>query len=223
MNIISTKHCKEITMYEYLNLLLILTLGLISPGPDFIVVLKNTISYSKTYGIWTALGVALGTLVHLTYIAFGFGLLLQNNLFILNLLKYIGAFYLIYIGYKSFTNKENKNDVIKNDVQTISIYKAMLSGFITNAFNPKAAIFFIGIFAVILNKESNTQDLILYGTTIFLETLIWFCLVAIILSKKKIKNYFDNMRNVIDKIIGTVLVGFGIKLIFTKLSPEDSF
>lgn len=82
-------------MYEYINLLLILTIGLISPGPDFIIVLKNTTSYSKSHGIWTALGVAVGTLVHITYIAFGFGILLQKNIFMLTLLKYIGAFYLI--------------------------------------------------------------------------------------------------------------------------------
>jgi threonine/homoserine/homoserine lactone efflux protein len=98
-------------MHEYINLLLISTIGLISPGPDFIIVLKNTTSYSRSYGIWTAFGVALGTLVHITYIAFGFGVLLQKHFFILTLLKYIGAFYLIYIGYQSFKSKTVKSEI----------------------------------------------------------------------------------------------------------------
>ena len=203
-------------MSEYISLFLVLTVGLISPGPDFIIVLKNTISYSKKHGIYTAFGVALGTLVHVTYTLLGFGLVIRSNTWLLIILKYAGACYLIYIGYKSFKNDKNTYNVVK-DHGTISVKKATFSGFLTNALNPKAAIFFIGVFAVMLQTDNDVNDLLLYGTMVFFQTFCWFCLVAIFFSRKKIKDYFNKAGGVIDKITGIILAGFGVKLICSRI------
>ena len=77
-------------------------LALISPGPDFIMVLKNSIQYSRKIGIFTSIGISLGIIVHLFYCITGLALILSTNDFILNLFKFLCSGYLIYIGMKSF-------------------------------------------------------------------------------------------------------------------------
>jgi RhtB (resistance to homoserine/threonine) family protein len=202
-------------MQEYLYLILILTLGLISPGPDFIVVLKNSISYSRKHGIYTSLGVALGSFVHVSYTLLGLGTLLHHHVWILEIFKYLGAAYLIYIGYKSFKNSGRSYQLDK-DKQNISVTQALLNGFLTNALNPKAAIFFIGVFTLVVQKDSRIQDFIAYSTTVFIQTFTWFCFVSIFFTYESIRNYFDRIGPSIDKVIGLALAGFGIKLICSK-------
>lgn len=199
-----------------LHIIIIMTLGLISPGPDFVIVIRNSLSSSRTYGIWTAFGVALGTLVHITYIWLGMEFLIQKNIWLFSILKYLGAGYLIYLGYKSFTNTARisiSHEVRKN----ASISQAITSGFLTNALNPKAMLFFIGLFTVAIESNSNTNMMLLYVVIIFMQTFVWFTVVAIVFSNHLLKSRFNSVQSVVDKTIGAIFIALGTKLMFSKL------
>lgn len=84
---------------------LIHLLAVISPGPDFIMITRNSLIYSRRTGIYSAIGLGLGILVHVTYSLVGIGLLISKSILLFNTIKYLGAAYLIYIGYKSITAK----------------------------------------------------------------------------------------------------------------------
>ena len=97
-----------------LDLGLIATIGfihlvaLISPGPDFVVACRNTLLYSRTIGIYTAIGFGLGILVHISYAVFGLSWLIANHAFVFAIIQYMGAAYLIYIGVQSLRDFESK-------------------------------------------------------------------------------------------------------------------
>jgi len=75
----------------------IFTMALASPGPDFVIAVRNSITFSRTAGILTAIGFAVGVGVHVTYTLFGLAAIIAQSVFLFNLIKYIGAAYLIYI------------------------------------------------------------------------------------------------------------------------------
>lgn len=100
---------------EYLPLILSVTaihlLAVVSPGPDFIVAIKNALTYSRKTGFFTALGFALGISVHLLYCVFGLAILISQSLLLFSIIKFLGAGYLIYIGVLSFLAKGSKIEV----------------------------------------------------------------------------------------------------------------
>jgi len=200
-----------------LSLMIVMTLGLISPGPDFVIVLKNSLSYSRKYGIYTALGVALGTLVHVVYISLGLGFLIKQNIWILLVLKYLGASYLVYIGYKSFASAGDR--VISHDAVSVrmSAMQSIFSGFLTNALNPKAMLFFIGVFTLVVDSNTDASQVVLYGLMIFIQTFLWFTVVALMFSNKALKSKFEKARCYIDKAIGIIFIGIGAKLMLSKV------
>jgi threonine/homoserine/homoserine lactone efflux protein len=83
-------------------------IALISPGPDFLVACRNAIQYSRKIGLWTAVGFGIGVCFHLTYIFFGLTWVVSQSDFLLMLMRYLGAAYLIYLGISSFFSKNTK-------------------------------------------------------------------------------------------------------------------
>src|SRR3989344_5815099 len=103
-----------------LTVALVHLLAVISPGPDFLMITRNSLVYSRRSGIYSAIGLGLGILVHVAYSLIGIGILISKSVLLFNFIKYLGAFYLIYIGYKSLTSKSSKpqagNMVSKKDI-----------------------------------------------------------------------------------------------------------
>jgi len=127
----------------FLTVALVHLLAVISPGPDFVLITRNSLICSRQVGIYSALGLGLGILVHVTYSLVGIGLLISKSIFLFSTIKFVGAGYLIYVGYKSLTSKHSRIEILnhkKKDV--ISNSSALKMGFITNVTNPKATLFF---------------------------------------------------------------------------------
>ena len=141
---------------EYLSIILTVAmihlLAVMSPGPDFIMTLRNSLLYSRKSGIYSAIGLGLGILVHVTYCLAGIALVISQSVIIFSLLKYLGAAYLLYIGIKSLRAKQS--DTTEADLLTekkdLTKRQAIRSGFITNATNPKATLFFLSLFTLVI-------------------------------------------------------------------------
>jgi len=205
---------------DYLPSLLSLSglmiVSLISPGPDFAVVVRNSLIYSRKTALLTALGIALGILVHVSYTLLGLGVIIKESAWFFLIIKYAGAAYLLYIGYKGL--KAKKANITAENVQQardISPFSAVLSGFLTNALNPKCMLFFISLFSMIISTQTPPAILSLYGMIIFLETLAWFGFVGFCLSGKRTREKFNAISHWIERVTGGVLMGLGAKLFFT--------
>lgn len=206
-------------LFEYFPSLLSLAglnmLALISPGPDFAVVVRNSLIYSRKTALLTALGIALGILVHVTYTLFGLGVIIRESVWLFLGVKYLGAAYLFYIGYQGLRAKKTSIGVGQvQRVPDISVLSAIGSGFLTNALNPKCMLFFISLFSLVMSSHTPASILALYGVIMFLETLLWFSFVAFCLSGKSTREKFNTMGHWIERVTGGILMTLGVRLLF---------
>ena len=188
---------------------------MISPGPDFVIVLKQSFKNGRTSALYTSFGIACGILVHVLYCIVGVGYLLTNNQSIYNLFKIIGGLYLSYIGFKSILKQNypmtnfNISQVTRND----KLYESFMLGLITNIFNPKATLFFLSLFALVIDVDTSINTQIFYGLWMSFITGLWFVLVSFFFTSDFSKIFISKYALLIDKIMGVVLVYISIKLI----------
>src|SRR5262245_28200302 len=89
-------------MVEQILVILSVTfLAMITPGPDMVLVVRNTFAGGRRAGLHTSMGVLCGNLVHITYCVFGIGVLISRSILAFSALKYVAAAYLIYLGIMS--------------------------------------------------------------------------------------------------------------------------
>lgn len=202
---------------EFLTLAMIGFLGAMSPGPDFVVVTQNSLQHGKRAGLYTAVGIALGCLVHVTYCVIGIGIIVAKSVLAFNVIKYLGAAYLIYLGCKGLFSRQS--DILPTtpstphlSAQTISAFAAAKQGFLVNILNPKATLFFLSVFSQVIDPQTPRAIQALFGIEFSLISVIWFGSLAWILTHNKFKKKLTATQKYLDKILGGVLVALGLKV-----------
>lgn len=208
-------------LQEFLLLATIHFLAVVAPGPDFAVVVQQSISLGRKIGAITALGIGAGISVHVLYTILGFGLIMQTNEMVFTLVKIVSAIYLVYLGFnliKSNLNKPHVNttNILLNfdsSISVPSVKTAFLKGFITNATNPKATIFFLGIFTTIVSQSTPIYIQFLYGIWMCMVNAIWFIMVAYLFTTQRIRNAFLQKKKWFEIFMGFVLILLALKLL----------
>lgn len=212
----------DVFLLNWLLFVGIFVMALMSPGPDFVIAVRNSLLYSRKIGVMTALGFAAGICVHMTYTLFGIAALISQSVILFSLIKYAGAAYLFYIGVQALRSKGFEGDItIKNPHKIrppMNNGQALWSGFLTNALNPKATIFFMAVFSQFIGADTPFIVQLSYAMTCVIMTGLWFSIVAVILTNPLIKAKFLNFTKWIDRVCGCLLIALGIKLALTKLS-----
>ncbi len=202
---------------EFLTIAIVHFLAVASPGPDFAITLRQSISYGRQSGLWTSLGIGLGIFVHVAYCILGLGLLISKSILAFNLVKYIGALYLIYIGIAALRTRPQKElpkAVLAKSIP--SSYKSFSAGFITNALNPKATLFFLAVFSVTLSATTPVLLKIGYGLWMAFATTVWFSTISIFFSKQSVRNLFQKFGHWFERSMGVILIALGIKLALVR-------
>ncbi len=197
---------------QILTITIIQLVAIMSPGPDFAIICRNSLVYSRRTGIYSALGISLGILVHVTYTLVGIGLIISKSIILFSAIKLLGAAYLIYIGYKSLKAKPSGKIAATKSKQDLSRLQAIKIGFITNILNPKVTLFFFSLFTQVISQNTPASLRFLYGLQMFVFTLGWFTLLAITISHPLIKNRFFSISHYIEKTMGVILIALGIKV-----------
>lgn len=202
---------------ELLTVILVHFLGVVSPGPDFAMVARNSLVHNRKIGIYTSLGIALGICVHVLYSLVGIGLVISQSILLFSAIKLIGAAYLIYIGIKSLRSKANTVEISSKKTQkTPSAKEAIKIGFLTNALNPKATIFFLAVFTQVINPSTPKSVQLVYGIVMVLLTFVLFSLISIGFSQEMVKKQFSKFQHHIERTMGAILIGLGIKIAISK-------
>ena len=190
---------------------LIHIVALVSPGPDFVVACRNSVMYSRSIGIYTAVGFGLGICVHISYAVFGLSWLIANNELIFTVIQYLGAFYLILIGIQSLWSFQSQIGQETPAVSSrISPFRAVRIGFITNVLNPKATLFFLSLFSTMLNPTVGELTLIVIAVLLVATTIIWFSLVAILISHPRFTTVLKLYEKTVHQFFGVLLIGIGV-------------
>ncbi|HEX5456170.1 MAG TPA: LysE family transporter [Candidatus Saccharimonadales bacterium] len=203
---------------EYLPAILAVALihflAVVSPGPDFIMIVRNSLVYSRRTGVYSALGLSFGILVHIAYCLAGIAVIISQSILLFSVFKYIGAAYLIYIGIKSFKARRQEVDLPEREhaKKDLTALQAVRSGFITNVANPKATLFFLSLFTIVIDPTTPFIVKVIMSAEMVTMQFVWFALVAVAISHRFIKQRVSKAQHYIERFMGGILILFGLKV-----------
>ena len=199
---------------EFLTVAVAHALAVASPGPDFAIVLRQSIAHGRRTAVWTSVGIGCGISVHIVYSLLGLGFLLKNSPMGLLAFKFLGAAYLAYVGVQALRAQPNTGDVNLADdgAGTPTARGAWSTGFFVNVLNPKAALFFISLFPLAVSPSTPKLVQAGYGLWMALATMAWFTFVSVVFTKPEIRRNFLRHGHWIDRALGVVFVGFAVSL-----------
>lgn len=202
---------------EFLTISVIHFLAIASPGPDFALTLRQSVSYGRLSGLWTSIGIGLGVLLHVSYCILGLGILISQSILAFNVVKYVGAFYLIYIGIRALrAAPQSGSDECLKPVLTPTARQSFAAGFITNALNPKATLFFLAVFSVTVSQTTPVLVKTGYGLWMAFATTLWFGGLSVVFSKPSVRNVFGRCGHWFERSMGALLIALGIRLAFAR-------
>lgn len=203
---------------QFFSIGLLMLFSAMLPGPDFALVTKNTLLHSRQTGFFTVFGISAAVLIHITYCSLGLALVIANSLLLFSIIKYLGAAYLLYLGMNSLFSKQPKSILptqhkIKRKISHIVAFR---QGFFCNLLNPKATLFFLALFTLVIKSQTPSYWLLIYAIEMLLLVVAWFSLLVVILSHPRVTRLLEKAEKYIAKLLGIFLCGFGIALIFVK-------
>ncbi len=190
-------------------------LAVASPGPDFAVVLKHSLVHGRAVAVWTSIGIGAGILLHVAYSLLGIGLVISQSTFAFNLMKWAAAAYLLWLGINALRSKPQTAQTESDDREfgdVPSAAKAFTIGFVTNALNPKATLFFLSLFTVIVSATTPTTVKLSYGIYLSLATMAWFTLLSMVLGSNRVRQWLRRSAHWIDRGMGVVLIALAARL-----------
>ena len=207
-------------MIEAVAVATITILAVISPGADFAMVTRNSMMRSRRAGVLTSVGIALGVLVHVAYSMAGIGLLISRSIVLFSAIKFAGAAYLIYLGITMLKARKSGAAADTAEAAPLSDFAALRIGFLTNALNPKTTLFVVSLFTQVIHVDTPLLTQLGYGAFMSLAHLVWFVLVAFAFSSEAARRFVATSRHLIERAIGTVLLGLGITLATASLQKS---
>jgi RhtB (resistance to homoserine/threonine) family protein len=190
----------------------------VTPGTDTMYIVSRSISQGRSAGMYSALGICAGVIVHTLLAAFGLSVILMQSAFLFNLIKIGGAIYLAYLGFKMILAKGTETEAKALPKQKNK--KIFLQGMLTNVTNPKVALFFLAFLPQFIHTDAGVTSpipFIILGLTFTFTGGIW-CLFTAYFSSMATSKLRGNSKvtTVLNRLSGIVFIGMGIKLLNTK-------
>jgi RhtB (resistance to homoserine/threonine) family protein len=205
-------------MENYLLFVAMAMLLIITPGADFALVTKNTLTYGKKGGMATALGISAGILVHTLAAALGISAILAQSALLFEIVKYAGAAYLIYLGIQSLWSvKKTAPKTEKKEETPLSGRSAFSHGLLTNVLNPKVAIFFLTFLPQFVDpNEYVFGQIIGMGVTYAVLGFLWLFFYTVLLQSLRSLFQRPATYQVLQGFTGLAMIGMGVKLALEK-------
>jgi threonine/homoserine/homoserine lactone efflux protein len=199
-------------------------LALISPGPDFLMIVRSSLRTGKINAIGVAGGIALANGLYIALCIVGVGAVLAASLIAMIVLKLIGGLFLIFIaiqairaprsGYSALLNSSQPE--VTNDSRVF--WREFSAGFISGIANPKNIIFYLSLFSVVLTSEVGNGIKVALGLWMTALVFIWDTMIVLVLTQDQVRRSFAKTAYYIDKISGALLGLVGFKLLQSALS-----
>lgn len=201
---------------QWVGFLLAITLLTLSPGADTVMVTRNSLRGGFTDGVITSLGICLGLFVHAAISALGLSIILLGNDQLFNLVKLVGAGYLVWLGAQSFyraLKHKHIGDMINDAAGKVILTRSLREGFLSNTLNPKTAVFYLAFLPQFMDPAGNLflQSQLLAGIH-FIISMAWQTAVAAMVDKAKALLNSPAIIRKLDALIGVILISIGISL-----------
>lgn len=202
-------------------------LAVTSPGPDFAIVLRQTLKNGSFAGLWASAGIASGIGLHVSYCLLGVAVLIASSPTLFLGMKVGAAVLLIFLGgqslysaFREFRLRRSSNTVglavAEDDAPTPSFQlarRAFVTGFATNGLNPKATLFFLALFAVVIDPATTIAHQAIYGSYLMLATFAWFAWLSLVIGRPQVRFFVLRAAPVIDTLMGCTLWGIAAQLL----------
>ena len=208
--------------YQYLQILfsIIVSWGviLIIPGQDMVLVLQTTMNAGKKAAYKVVLGICLGLLVHILITTSGVVLILQKSPIMFNLIQDLGAVYLGYIGFKLIVSAWKKRSQLRSEEGIGLLQNELIdfkTGLLSTILNPKASIFFLSLFANIINEAVSNILIISASALIIMMTFIFYhTFISTLLLNRKLYEQLKNKTVQLELFSGAVLTTIATIILF---------
>jgi len=201
---------------EWLTVFIIGLFVILTPGPNMAVVVRNSLAHSRRAGVYTAAGLALGNLVHISYCLVGIGVLISRSILLFNLIKWLGAAYLVYLGVRSLLSRAAHASDPEAVRPAFGSGSALRSGFLTDLLNPKATLFFLALFTQIVRPDTPVFAQVVYGVSVSLTEFLCFSLPALLIGHRAVIRRLERFQQGMERITGLVLIALGIRVAFSR-------
>jgi threonine/homoserine/homoserine lactone efflux protein len=217
---------------EFLTIVVAHALAVVSPGPDFALVLRQSLAHGRRAAIWSSVGIGSGLSFHIGYCILGLGYFLKNTPAALATVQYLGAAYLAWVGVQALRTKAVNSDIDvgrglspassdpvgpKARPTGPSDRAAWTTGFVVNVLNPKVALFFVSLFALAVGANTPKLVQVGYGLWMTVATMAWFSFVSVVFTREEIRRRFLHYGHWIDRALGVVFIAFAVSLVIAKL------
>ena len=178
---------------------------------------RNSLVYSRRTGVWTAVGFGAGIAVHILYSLAGLALLISRSILLFDALRLLGAAYLVYLGTRSLVSKAGGLEIGEPEKRPdIPPWAALRIGFLTNVLNPKATLFFLSLFTLVIAPDTPAPVLGVLCVILIGNTMLWFSLVAVFLTQPRIRGMLAKSQNVLNRTLGGLLIALGVMVALTR-------
>lgn len=189
-------------------------IAVISPGPDFFMVVRSALKYGKYSAFLVSAGITAGAATHATVVVFFLDLLQDTFIVIVHWISLFGGFYLLYIAYQAYRHAHTINIEKQSLTRKVSYKKLFRDGLFCNLSNPKCIIFFLSILPLFVIKSDSLWYHLALIFIIVLVTFIWFSLLGLLISHDKIRNFFTNKIIIIEYSFSIILLLFSGALFY---------
>lgn len=186
-------------------------LVMISPGPDMVIVMRNTFVGGRSAGLKSSLGILSGNLVHISYCAIGVGWLVSQSILAFNILKYAGAAYLIYLGLCSFLANGHALEASETP-RPPAAQRWFVQGFVNNILNPKGTLFYLGVFTTVITPETSVAATLLLVLIMMLVSASFWLVFVYTLDSGAVRNFFVRSERAINRLFGGLLIALGLRV-----------
>ena len=198
-----------------LTLIVIHFIATVSPGPEFMLISKEALTKGRRAGFVSLAGTLSGLGIHIFYSALGLAAVLASSPQALLAIQVLGGSYLIYLGIKGMRAKPvmDEQGITAKTETTHSYWQIFRAGFICDVLNPKAPVYYVTLFTLVLSPDMPIQHLMIYAACIMTIHFSWFTLVVVLLSTPTINRRFKQISHWIDRILGGAMVLIGVKVL----------
>jgi RhtB (resistance to homoserine/threonine) family protein len=193
-----------------------------SPGPDSVLVIRNSVVSGFRVGAATTLGIGAALTIHITYTIIGFAIIIENNNTLFRIIQVIGASYLIWLASQAVrAGSPEKRGAGTPDLRGEGDYRlkqGFQNGFLCNILNPKATLFFLGVFSKFLHHTPHPIVKWIYGAEILTAVTVWFLFLSFLVASRRFYDFYQKWSYWVDRLFGIVLFYFGFKIIFDVIS-----
>lgn len=202
---------------EFITIASVHLVAVASPGPDFAVVVKNSVRYGRRLAYATSIGIGAGISLHVAYSLLGLSLIIKTTPWIYAMFSYLAAAYLIWLAWGAVRAQPggittDSSDGKSTDV-SISWVKAFWIGFLTNGLNPKATLFFMSVFTVVISSQTPFSVQLMYGVYLCMATAAWFCLLSFLLGTSRVLAFIGEKGYLLDRTMGVMLIVLAVNLL----------